>query len=550
MKNQRNITFTISLLFILTLFSCNGDKVTKKDIMIIPEPAIIEYGNGYFKIDDKTLVIADTNNPEIYKLANTLIERLNSAADLDINIKKQSENINQIIIELLENEDLGEEGYHLLVQNNIVRLQANKAAGLFYGIQTIFQLLPVDIFSHQKVNNIEWLIPCVEITDKPRFSWRGMHLDVSRHFFPPEFIKKYIDIIALHKMNIFHWHLTDDNGWRIEINKYPGLTDISAWRVDREDKHWKEREPQKEGEKATYGGFYTQEEIREIVEYAGSKYVRILPEIEMPGHTSEVFAAYPEYSCTGKIFTVRPGSYWPNSEIFCAGNDSVFVFLEGILSEVINLFPFEYIHIGGDEADKTRWKACPKCQSRIKKENLKDEDELQSYFIKRIEKYLTSRNKKLIGWDEILEGGLSSDATVMSWRGLDGGIAAAKLGHDVIMCPGTHCYLDHYQADPESQPLAIGGYTNLKKVYSFNPIPKSLNKDEEANVLGGQANVWTEYIPDPEHAEYMALPRMTALAEVLWTPENKRNWRNFRKRLRIQYERFDRLGIIYYNSEQ
>jgi hexosaminidase len=346
-------------------------------------------------------------------------------------------------------------------------------------------------------------------------------------------------------MNLFHWHLTDDNGWRIEIEKYPDLTNISAWRVDREDKPWREREPQKEGEEATYGGFYTKEEIKDIIEYASSRYVRILPEIEMPGHTSEVFAAYPEYSCNGKIFTVRPGSYWPNREIFCAGNDSVFVFIQDILSEVTELFPFEYVHIGGDEADKTRWRECSKCQNRIKTENLKDENELQSYFIKRIEKFLDSKNKKLIGWDEILEGGLAPEATVMSWRGMQGGIDAARLGHEVVMCPGSHCYFDHYQADPETQPVAIGGFTDLEKVYSFNPIPTDLLETEKKYIIGAQGNVWTEYIPTPEHAEYMALPRMTALAEILWTPLNKQDYQDFRKRLDIQFERFDLLEINY-----
>ncbi len=548
MKFKLSLILLISIPLILILCSCNEKQITKQDIMIIPEPANIKYGRGFFEINNNTSIITDTNDPELSRLAITLSGRLNSAASLDIQIEGKSDTRNSIILELLDKEDLGDEGYTLVVERKNIKLQAYKPAGLFYGIQTILQLLPEEIFSDEKADNIEWKIPCIEITDKPRFSWRGMHLDVSRHFFPVKFIKKYIDIIALHKMNLFHWHMTDDNGWRIEIKKYPGLTDISAWRVNREEKHWKERESQKDGECATYGGYYTQDEIKEIVEYARNKYVRILPEIEMPGHTSEVFAAYPEYSCTGERFTVRPGSYWPNSEIFCAGNDSVFVFLEDVLSEVIDLFPFEYVHIGGDEADKTRWKECAKCQTRIKNENLKDEDELQSYFIKRIEKILTSKNKRLIGWDEILEGGLAPDATVMSWRGVEGGIAAAKLGHAVVMSPGTHCYFDHYQADPETQPLAIGGYTDLEKVYSFNPVPEELSDDEKHYVLGAQANVWTEYIPNGEHAEYMALPRMTALSEVLWTPENKRDYDSFRIRLTKQFDRFDNLGINYYSE--
>jgi len=371
-----------------------------------------------------------------------------------------------------------------------------------------------------------------------RFAWRGMHLDVSRHFFPKEFIKTYIDLIAMHKMNVFHWHLTDDNGWRIEIKKYPKLTSVSAWRVDREDQTWREVTPPKPGEKATYGGFYTQEDIREIVKYASERQVMILPEIEMPGHTSEVFAAYPSLSCSGKKMYVRPGSYWPNEDIFCAGNDSVFVFLEDVLDEVMELFPGPYIHIGGDEADKTNWKKCPKCRQRMKDEHLNNEDELQSWFIKRMENYLVAHGKKLIGWDEILEGGLAPEATVMSWRGIAGGVASARQGHDAVMSPGTHCYFDHYQADPEFEPEAIGGFTTLKKVYSYEPVPEELTPDEARHILGAQGNVWTEFIPAPEHAEYMAVPRMTALAEVVWSPDSKRNWEDFRERLGLS-------GLLY-----
>jgi hexosaminidase len=372
-----------------------------------------------------------------------------------------------------------------------------------------------------------------------------MHLDVSRHFFPKEFIKKYIDLIAMYKMNTFQWHLTDDNGWRIEIRKYPKLTETGAWRVDREDLPWTERPPQKPGEKATYGGFYTQDDIREIVQYAKEKYVTIIPEIEMPAHSVEVLAAYPKFSCTGGPFTVPPGSYWPNSDILCAGNDSVFQFLQDVLTEVIELFPSKYIHIGGDEADKTRWKECPKCQARIKSEGLKDEKELQSYFIKRIEKFLISKNRKMIGWDEILEGGLAPEATVMSWRGLEGGIAAARQGHDVIMTPTSYCYFDYYQADPGFEPKAIGGFVPLKKVYSYEPTPEEQTKEEARFILGTQGNLWTEYIPTPEYAEYMALPRMIALAEVAWTPRELKNWNSFRQRLSDHFKRLDYLGVNY-----
>ncbi|MFH1296182.1 MAG: family 20 glycosylhydrolase, partial [Bacteroidota bacterium] len=346
-----------------------------------------------------------------------------------------------------------------------------------------------------------------------------------------------------YKMNIFHWHLTDDNGWRIEIKNYPKLTEVSAWRVDREELPWRERPPQEPGEEAIYGGFYTQDDIREIVQYAAQRYITIIPEIEMPAHTVEVLAAYPHLSCTGGPFTVPPGSYWPNSDIFCAGNDSVFTFLEDVLTEVMELFPSEYIHTGGDEATKSRWKECPKCRQRMKDEGLKDEGELQSYFIKRIERFIESKGRKLIGWDEILEGGLAPEATVMSWRGMEGGIAAARQGHDVIMTPTSYCYFDYYQADPEFEPEAIGGFITLKKVYSFEPIPEDLTVEEGKHILGVQGNLWTEYISTPEHAEYMALPRMIAIAEIDWSPVKPRNWDDFRQRLESQYQRLEYMSV-------
>ncbi|MBN3036646.1 MAG: family 20 glycosylhydrolase [Bacteroidales bacterium] len=439
----------------------------------------------------------------------------------------------------------GQESYSLEVFGSQAVVMAGHPDGLFRGIQTLLQLMPPEVFSPEPVQGVEWKIPCCRITDQPRFSWRGMHLDVSRHFFPVDFIKRYIDLIAMHRMNVFHWHLTDDNGWRIEIKKYPLLTEVSAWRVDREDEPWRSPTPPKPGEPATYGGFYTQEEIREIVQYAADRHITVIPEIEMPGHTSEVFAAYPELSCTGKKLYVQPGSYWPNNDIFCAGKEETFEFLENVLTEVMALFPSEYIHIGGDEADKTRWKACPLCRKRILDEGLADEDELQSWFIKRMEMFLQSKGRKLIGWDEILEGGLAPEATVMSWRGFEGGFEAARQGHDVVMCPTSYCYFDYYQADPDFEPEAIGGFTTLKKVYSFEPVPEGLSGTESRHILGGQGNVWTEFIPNPEHAGYMALPRMTALAEALWSPKELRNWDNFRSRLDAHFKRLDQMKVNY-----
>lgn len=404
--------------------------------------------------------------------------------------------------------------------------------------------MPVEIYGDKKTA-IEMVIPAVQISDEPRFAYRGMHLDVSRHFFPKEFIKRYIDLIAFNKMNTFHWHLVDDQGWRIEIKKYPKLTEIGAWRVDRPGKIWGERKAQKEGEKATYGGFYTQEDIREIVAYAKDRYITIIPEIEMPAHVMSAIAAYPQLSCTSEKITVPPGSVWPITNIYCAGKDSTFLFLEDVLTEVMELFPSEYIHIGGDEATKTSWEQCKDCQKRMKTEDLEDVGELQSYFIKRIEKFLISKGRKLIGWDEILEGGLAPEATVMSWRGIKGGIAAAKSGHDAVMTPGSHCYFDHYQGDPNVEPRAIGGYTTLKKVYSYEPVPKELNEQEAKHILGAQANVWTEYIYKGENVEYMAVPRMSALAEVVWSPKGNRNWDSFNQRMQKQFSRYQQMGTNY-----
>ncbi|NOX19362.1 MAG: family 20 glycosylhydrolase, partial [Chlorobi bacterium] len=366
----------------------------------------------------------------------------------------------------------------------------------------------------------------------------GMHLDVGRHMFPVSFIKKYIDYLAMHKLNAFHWHLTEDQGWRIEIKKYPRLTEIGAWRKGTQIGKTAEIDS------VRYGGFYTQDEAREIVDYAAKRFITVVPEIEMPGHSLAALASYPFLACASDSFEV--GTKWGVYEnIYCAGNDSVFTFLEDVLTEVMDLFPSKYIHIGGDEAPKTKWKECPKCQARIKNENLKDESELQSYFIARIEKFLNEHGRQIIGWDEILEGGLAPNADVMSWRGITGGIEAAKLKHNVVMTPGSHCYFDHYQSAPEGEPLAIGGFLPLEKVYSYEPIPEELNKDERKYIIGVQGNVWTEYIATPEQVEYMALPRMCALAEVAWSPVEKRDTKNFLERMNKHYERLDAMNVNY-----
>jgi hexosaminidase len=393
-----------------------------------------------------------------------------------------------------------------------------------------------------------WQIPYAEIKDSPRFKWRGMHLDVSRHFLPKEFIKTYIDILAMHKLNVFHWHLTDDQGWRIEIKKYPKLTEVAAWRVDREHQPWSVRDPQRPDEKATMGGFYTQDEIREIVKYAADRNITVVPEIEMPAHTTALLAAYPQFSCSGGPFTVPPGGVWPITDIFCAGNDSTFFFLEDILTEVMELFPSTFIHIGGDEADKKEWRACPKCQARIKHEGLNNEAELQSYFVQRIEKFLNSRNRRLIGWDEILEGGIAPNAAVMSWRGTEGGLAAARQGHDAVMTPGSYTYFNGYQGQEDLEPLAGGGYLPVSKVYSYEPVPDGLSAEEAEHILGAQGCLWGEFIPTPEQAEYMILPRIAALSEVVWSRKESRNWVDFAPRLEVQMKRYEASGYVYAKS--
>lgn len=422
------------------------------------------------------------------------------------------------------------EWYQLDVHSNGIEVTAHSDEGLYRGSCTLIQLL--------EQGRSTGSLPCLTITDHPRFPWRGMHLDPCRHFWSVEFTKKYIDLLARYKMNSFHWHLTDDQGWRIEIKKYPRLTEVGAWRKGSQVGPYSRREY----DSIPYGGFYTQDEIREVVAYAAARHINVVPEIEMPGHALAALAAYPHLGCTGGPYEVNKG-WGVFEDVFCAGNDSTFAMLEDVLSEVMDLFPSEMIHIGGDECPKEAWKACAKCQARKKAHGLKDEHELQSYFIQRIEKFVNSKGRKIIGWDEILEGGLAPNAAVMSWQGIEGGIAAARSGHYAVMSPGSHCYFDHYQGDPANEPLAIGGYTTVQKVYGYEPIPAELKPEEHKYILGAQGNVWTEYILTPEHVEYMAVPRMLALAEVLWTPKAKRNEADFIQRLEKEIVRLDEMQV-------
>jgi hexosaminidase len=541
LTNQLIMKNTLRLLlycYLITSFIACKNHQQNSQTSIIPQPVEIKLKKGNFNFNPNTKLIFEKESlsfPAQYAAASWE-PILGYKPEVEQTIGSESNN--SIIFRIFENPEteIGNEGYILEINPEKVVLSANSPAGILYGIQTITQLMDSENTG---------VLPSRLIKDYPRFAWRGLHLDVSRHFMPIEFIYKMMDYMATHKLNVFHWHLVDDQGWRFEIKKYPKLTEVGAWRVDMSHLHWNERPLINDAENASYGGFYTQDEVSALVDYAADRKITVVPEIEMPAHVMSALAAYPEFSCTGENLGVPPGGVWPITHIYCAGNDETFTFLENVLLEVMEMFPSEYIHIGGDEADKTNWRSCPKCQARIRNEGLADEEALQSYFIQRIERFLNSHGRKLIGWDEILEGGLAPNASVMSWRGEQGGIEAAKMGHHVVMTPGSHCYFDHYQGDPAIEPLSIGGNTSLKKVYNYEPIPAELTAEEAKLVLGAQANVWTEYMPTPSHVEYMVFPRLAAMAEVVWSTKETRNWADFSRRMEQQYKRYERLGINY-----
>jgi len=508
---------------------------------LIPFPERVTPATGAFLISEATqLRVSDPTDAELRLLGEYAAEAL--SGDLGIHLVLSDAPAghaagNDISLLLVNGETFSShEEYRLEVSELAVTIRAGAHAGLFYGVQTLRQLVPVS-----KTDSVDaWALPAVRIADRPRFVYRGMHLDVGRHFFPVTFVKRYIDLISAYKMNTFHWHLTEDQGWRIEIKRYPHLTAVGSQR--KETILEKNFDPYI-GDGIPHGGFYTQDEIRDVIAYARRRYVNVIPEIEMPGHSTAALAAYPEYACTDGPFEVST-RWGVHDDIYCP-TEETFAFLEGVLTEVIDLFPSPYIHIGGDEAPKRRWEESDLAQEIMRREGLADEHELQSYFIQRIERFLLQHGRRLIGWDEILEGGLAPEATVMSWRGITGGIEAAKQGHRVIMTPTSHVYLDYYQADPAAEPLAIGGNTPLEKVYEFEPVPDELTTDEAALVLGAQGNVWTEYMKTPEQVEYMVFPRALALAEVIWSPARARNWDFFKWRLPAHLRRLDRMGVNY-----
>ena len=504
---------------------------------IIPTPSFDGVNNENFVFNKNVSINTDFELKSAANFANDFFEeKLGYKLPYD---SKPNGNLLQFIFdESIENE----EGYELKVDTSLITIKAKTAKGAFYAFQSLRQFFPATVenktFPHKTI-----LLRCALIKDTPRFSYRGMHLDVSRHLFSVDFIKKYIDILAQLKMNTFHWHLTDDQGWRIEIKQYPELQKVAAFRDETLIGHYNDAPQKFDGKK--YGGFYTQEQVKEIVNYASERHITVIPEIEMPGHSQAAIAAYPNLGCTGK--PTKVATKWGVFEDIYCPKEETFTFLEHVLDEVMPLFPGKYIHIGGDEAPKTRWKACKHCQALIKKKDLKDEHGLQSYFIARMEKYINSKGKSIIGWDEILEGGLAPNATVMSWRGTKGAVEAAKAGHDVIMTPTSHAYFDYYQSDNEAEPLAIGGYLPLEKVYNFNPIPKELTKEEAKHVLGVQGNLWTEYISTPEQAEYMVFPRVIAMAKVAWSDSNIENYEEFAYRLSLFHKRLDAQNVNYAN---
>ncbi|HMA63528.1 MAG TPA: family 20 glycosylhydrolase [bacterium] len=504
-------------------------------IRIIPAPKNLKQLPGELIISEGVKIV-DKSDRELSKESHYLAQKLSRILPEEkilFEEHKSPNNQKNIELRLTNNfDEKNSEAYSLYVHENKVLIKAGHPAGIFYGIQTFLQLLPAEVFSRQQNYPKETIaIPCLKIEDKPRFQYRGMHLDVVRHFFPVSFVKRYIDYLAYHKLNTLHLHLTDDQGWRIEIKKYPKLTKIGS--VRKETIIGKTN--QYDGK--PYGGYYTQEEIREIVTYAQENHITVIPEIEMPGHAVAALAAYPQYSCTDGPFEVR--TRWGISQdILCAGKDSTYIFIKNILKEVMDLFPSKYIHIGGDEAPKDRWENCPDCQQKMAELGLEDEEELQSHFIEEVGKFLNQHNRKLIGWDEILEGGIPEGATVMSWRGVQGGLRAAHQDHDAIMVPYSHLYFDGYQADPAIEPLAIGYWAPLKKVYNFQPIPEQLDQNQKQHILGVEATLWTEYISTPGYAEYMLMPRMSALSEIAWSPKNNRDWYSFSDRLQKQYKRY------------
>lgn len=545
-----------------TIISCTSpyaDYVNVEgDYSVIPVPDKLVSENGRFIVDDEVVIVASEELSQEAGHLSDLLAGFVSGMHPEV-VTSPGFGKRPVMLLVDDGNTMTSGGYELIVKADAVVLIGADAKGVFYGIQTLRQLLDT---SEAHIDLPSASIPAVTINDSPRFTYRGMHLDVARHFQPVSFVKRYIDLLAMHKFNTFHWHLTEDQGWRIEIKKYPELTEVGAWR----NGTVVGKLPWTENDNKEYGGFYTQEEIKEIVAYAADRHITVIPEIEMPGHSSAAIAAYPELSCfPDKPTTPKLGKLSQKSlevqasgtpkvvfeewgvtdDVYCAGKESTFEFLEGVLEEVMELFPSTYIHIGGDECPKGHWDVCENCKLRMQQEGLADAHELQSYFITRMEKYLNKHGRQIIGWDEILEGGLAPNATVMSWRGVQGGIEAAKQGHNVIMTPGAPLYFDHYQADPAQEPDAICCLNTVESVYGYEPVPEELSGDASKYVLGAQGNVWTEYMKDGDYVEYMVLPRMAALSEVLWSRAEAKDFEDFKKRMPVLRNMYEQGGYTY-----
>ncbi len=516
-------------------------KIDPRAAAIIPQPVSLKARPGRFTLTGRTVIWTDRASQAI---ARQLARYLEPATGLTLRVQTGGALPSGAIVLRRDRslKTLGPEGYRLDIRPARIIARAPEAAGLFYAVQTMRQLLPAEIFRDAPVGNIDWTMPALLIDDRPRFAWRGAHLDVGRHFMPKEFVKKYIDLIALHKLNTFHWHLTEDQGWRIEIKRYPRLTQVGAWRKETIVGHQVRDRSAWQFDKTSHGGFYTQNDAREIVAYGKARFVNVVPEIEMPGHAVAAIAAYPEIGVTGAPMEVATN--WGIFSDILSAEPSTVQFMQNVLSEVLEIFPSHYIHIGGDEADKAKWKVSPRIQARIRDLGLADEHELQSWFIRQMDGFLNAKGRRLIGWDEILEGGLAENAVVMSWRGTKGGIAAARAGHDVIMAPESHTYLNYYQSpDQAREPLAHPGLLPLDKVYGFEPIPAELEAEFARHVLGAQAQIWTEYLGGPKNVEYQAFPRLTALAEVVWTPSEQKNYDNYLARLAVHERRLQALDV-------
>ncbi len=520
MKSKLRLLLSLFLAAVLSTTTVQAIAAEPEPAAIVPRPMKVEWVKGQIQLGAETQIIFGQKAAK--DEAEMLASLLQSATGMKLfvrPIRGKADCWIELNLDPTLETTLGKEGYRLEIIPRNIHITAATPAGLFYGGQTLLQLLPPAIYAKTKQEGVKWTVPCCKIEDKPRFPWRGLLLDEGRHFFGKDFVKHTIHLLAIHKMNTLHWHLTEDQGWRIEIKKYPKLTEIGSWRDETM------------GDGKRYGGFYTQDDIREIVAYAAKRHVTIVPEIEMPGHSLAALAAYPQFSCTGGPFKVR--TVWGvEKDVYCAGNDATFAFIFDVLDEVVGLFPSKFIHIGGDECPKDRWKKCPKCQARIKAEGLKDERELQSYFIRRIEEHLASKGRRLIGWDEILEGGLPPKATVMSWRGMNGAIEAARSGHDYVATPGDYCYISRTYAQ-----LSLG------KAYSFEPIPASIPAEMRSHCLGLQGNLWSEHIPTSARADYMIWPRLCALAEVGWSPKDTRDWKDFYARMESHAARLKEFGV-------